>query len=143
MSHPNLFLTSSAIKHHLLRQFEIAILVTLKERRCLVFTKVSRSVYMKKYPKVGSHLLFTTVYVPPKFVPYLESYAYITLITIVNPIILVTLKEHCDDEGDGQKDGEDSVFLIRDPFIGWEIWIIVNLLDTVSIIKILVTQTDK
>ena len=88
MSHSNLFLTSSAIKHHLLRQFEIAILVTLKERRCLVFTKVSRSVYMKKYPKVGSNLLFTIVYVPPKLVPYLESYAYITL------LILVTLKEH-------------------------------------------------
>ena len=94
MSHSNLFLTSSAIKHHLLRQFEIAILVTLKERRCLVFTKVSRSVYMKKYPKVGSHFLFTTVYVPPKRVPYLESYAYITLLTKVNLIILVTLKEH-------------------------------------------------
>ena len=39
--------------------------------------------------------------------------------------------------------GDHSVFLIRDPFIGWEIWIFVNLLDTVSIIKILVTQTDK
>ena len=46
-----------------------------------------------------------------------------------------------DDEGDGWTDGEDSqksnhsVFLIRDPFIGWEIWIIANLLETVSIIR--------
>ena len=43
---------------------------------------------------MGSHFLFTTVYVPPELVPYLESYAYITLLTKINFIILVTLKEH-------------------------------------------------
>ena len=43
---------------------------------------------------MGSQFLFTTVYVPPELVPYLESYAYITLLTKVNLIILVTLREH-------------------------------------------------
>ena len=35
---------------------------------------------------MGSHFLFTTVYVPPKLVLYLESCAYITLLTKVNLI---------------------------------------------------------
>ena len=46
----------------------------------------------------------------------------------------------CSDvEGDGKTDREDgqdgdhSVFLIKDPFIDWEFWIFVNLLETVSI----------
>ena len=56
-----------------------------------VFTKVSRRVHMNKYPKEGSHFLFTTVYVPPKLVPYLESYTYITLLTKVNPYLIFVI----------------------------------------------------
>ena len=38
-------------------------------------------------------------------------------------------------DGEDSQDGNHSVVLIRDPFIGWEIWIIANLLETVSIIR--------